>query len=125
VGFAVLEAFGRGEELHGVPGADLGDTGDDECAAAGLGILRDFNSIPNQYLSRAGSRDTAVTGSLSQQLPNPYFTADAIVRADDYSGNLLRPYPPFGNLNAVVPDGYSRYQSMRLRAERRMIGRMR
>lgn len=73
VGFAVLEAFGRGEELHGVPGADLGDTGDDEGAAAGLGILRDFNSIPNQYLSRAGSRDTAATGSLSQQLPNPYF----------------------------------------------------
>lgn len=55
----------------------------------------------------------------------PVFQADAIVHADDYSGNLLRPYPPFGNLNAVVPDGYSRYQSMRLRAERRMIGRMR
>ena len=31
--FEVLEAFGRGEELHGALGADLGDAGDDEGTA--------------------------------------------------------------------------------------------
>lgn len=85
-----------------------------------LAISRDFNSIPNQYLSRSGSRDTAVIGSLSQQLPNPYFGLAPSYTRTITRGNLLRPYPHFGNLSAVVPDGYSWYHSMQLRAERRM-----
>jgi hypothetical protein len=85
-----------------------------------LAILRDFNAIPNQYLSRSGIRDNAVIGALSQQYPNPYFGLAPSYPRTITRGNLLRPYPHFGNLSAQVPDGYSWYHSLQLRAERRM-----
>lgn len=85
-----------------------------------LAISRDFNAIPNQYLSRSGTRDNLVIGSLSQQFPNPYFGLAPSYTRTITRGNLLRPYPHFGNLSAMVPDGYSWYHSLQLRAERRM-----
>jgi hypothetical protein len=85
-----------------------------------LAIVREFNAIPNQYLSRSGTRDNAVIGSLLQQFPNPYFGLAPSYTRTITRGNLLRPYPHFGNLSAVVPDGYSWYHSFQFRAERRM-----
>ncbi len=85
-----------------------------------LGVERQFNATPARYLSTSPLRDQATINSLTQTFPSPFFGlapsyARTITRAD-----LLRPYPQFGNLSAVVTDGYSWYHSMQLRGERRM-----
>ena len=105
---------------HMLPGQVMVDAAYVANRGTRLAISRDLNSIPNQYLSRAGNRDAALIGSLSQQIPNPYFGLAPSYPRTITRGNLLRPYPQFGNLSAVVPDGYSWYHSLQLRAERRM-----
>ena len=85
-----------------------------------LGISRDFNATPIESLSKSPVRDTAVINSLSQQFTSPFFGLAPSYSRNITRANLLRPYPQFGNLSAVVPDGYSWYHSMQLRAERRM-----
>ena len=85
-----------------------------------LNILRDFNALPNQYLSTADVRDEGRIASLAQVFPNPFFGLAPSYGGTISRANLLRPYPQFGNLNSLVPDGYSWYHSMQLRGERRM-----
>jgi outer membrane receptor protein involved in Fe transport len=105
---------------HTLPGQVLVDAAYVANRGTRLAISRDFNAIPNQYLSQSGSRDNTVIGSLSQQLPNPYFGLAPSYTRTITRGNLLRPFPQFGSLSAVVPDGYSWYHSLQVRAERRM-----
>jgi hypothetical protein len=85
-----------------------------------LSISREFNAVPNAILSRSGSRDNTLIGSLSQQFPNPFFGLAPSYPRTITRANLLRPYPHFGNLSAIVPEGYSWYHSLQLRTERRM-----
>ena len=85
-----------------------------------LGITRDHNATPNQYLSKSSIRDQATINYLSQTFASPFYGLAASYGRNITRANLLRPYPHFGSLNASVPDGYSWYHSMQLRAERRM-----
>lgn len=85
-----------------------------------LSISREFNAVPNAILSRSGSRDNTLIGSLSQQFPNPFFGLAPSYPRTITRANLLRPYPHFGSLSAIVPEGYSWYHSLQLRTERRM-----
>ena len=85
-----------------------------------LGISRDFNATPSEYLRRSQVRDQALINSLSQQFTSPFFGLGPSYSRTVTRANLLRPYPQFGNLSAVVPDGYSWYHSLQLRSERRM-----
>ena len=85
-----------------------------------LGVLRNLNATPAPYLSNSPVRDQARIDSLSQIFPNPFFGLAPSYGRTATRANLLRPYPHFGNLNVQVPDGYSWYHSVQLRAERRM-----
>ncbi len=84
-----------------------------------LGVTRQLNNTPAQYLSRLPVRDTATINYLSQQFPNPFRGTNPIYGANMSRANLLRPYPQFGNVSVEQPVGYSWYHSMQLRAEKR------
>jgi Carboxypeptidase regulatory-like domain/TonB dependent receptor len=84
-----------------------------------LGVDRNLNSTPAQYLSRLGVRDQATIDFLSQQFPSPLFGTDPIFGRNISRGNLLKPYPEFGNITLNEPIGYSWYHSLQMRLEKR------
>ncbi len=85
-----------------------------------LGVLRDRNALPNQYLSNSPVRDEARIAALGQVFPNPFFGLAPSYTGTITRANLLRPYPQFNSLTAITPDGYSWYHSMQVRGERRL-----
>ena len=105
---------------HMLPGQVLIEPGYTANRGTRLGVTRDLNALPNQYLSTSAVRDEARIASLGQVFPNPFFGLAPSYTGTITRANLLRPYPQFGSLTAVVPDGYSWYHSMQLRVERRM-----
>jgi len=84
-----------------------------------LGVDRNLNPTPEQYLSRLPVRDTATINFLSQQSPNPFFGVHPIYTQNTSRGALLRPYPQFGNVTVNEPIGYSWYHSLQSRLEKR------
>jgi len=84
-----------------------------------LGMDRQLNVTPAQYLSRSPVRDQATIDFLSATFPSPFRGLDPIYGANISRANLLRPYPHFGSITAEEPIGYSWYHSMQLRAEKR------
>ena len=84
-----------------------------------LGVNRQINNTPAQYLSTRPTRDQATINYLSQLFPNPFNGTDPIYGATISRANLLRPYPHFGNITVEEPIGYSWYHSLQLRGERR------
>ena len=63
--------------------------------------------------------DKATIDFLGASFKNPFNGIDPIFGANMSRGNLLRPYPHFGNINGEQPIGYSRYHSMQNRIEKR------
>jgi len=84
---------------------------------------RQLNPIPRQYLSTSPVRDQAVIDFLSAQVPNPFYP---LLPKTSLSGTmvsrsqLLRPYPQFTGVTGDTNEGYSRYQSLQTRFEKRM-----
>ncbi|MEK7750665.1 MAG: TonB-dependent receptor, partial [Acidobacteriota bacterium] len=86
---------------------------------AHMGITRQLNNTPAQYLSRLPVRDTQTINFLSQQFPNPFRGTNVIYGANISRANLMRPYPQFSNVSVQEPVGYSWYHSLQTRAEKR------
>ena len=84
-----------------------------------LQINRRINETPNEYLSDSPFRDPATINYLSQTFPNPFRGTNPIYGANTSRGNLLKPYPQFGNIVSVEPQGYSWFHSLQTRIERR------
>ena len=84
-----------------------------------IGVDRNLNSTPAEYLSRLLVRDQRTIDFISQQFTNPFFDLDPIYTRNISRGNLLRPYPQFGNVTVNEPIGYSWYHSLRTRLEKR------
>ena len=105
---------------HMLPGQVLIEPGYTASRGTRLGVTRDLNALPNQYLSTSAVRDDGRIASLGQVFPNPFFGLAPSYTGTITRANLLRPYPQFGSLTAIVPDGYSWYHSMQLRVERRL-----
>ena len=68
-----------------------------------LPVLRQYNNIPAQYLSTSPTRDQPTINRLSQTFPNPFFGIDPIYGNTISRGQLLRPYPQFGDVAAEEP----------------------
>ncbi|MCX6602640.1 MAG: carboxypeptidase-like regulatory domain-containing protein [Acidobacteria bacterium] len=105
-----------------LPGQTLFEVGYVGSRGTRLASLRNLNATPIGALSTSPVRDQARIDSLSQTFASPFFGLAPSYGRTITRANLLRPYPHFGNLNAQVPDGYSWYHSMQVRAERRMRG---
>ncbi|MEZ5356488.1 MAG: carboxypeptidase-like regulatory domain-containing protein [Bryobacteraceae bacterium] len=84
-----------------------------------LGMDRNLNATPNQYLSTSPFRDQATINYLSQTFRNPFRGTNPIYGANTSRAALLRAYPQFGNVVVEEPIGYNWYHSLQLRAEKR------
>ncbi|MFB3829433.1 MAG: TonB-dependent receptor domain-containing protein [Bryobacteraceae bacterium] len=84
-----------------------------------VGVDRELNSTPAQYLSTKPYRDQPTIDWLSAQFPSPLRGLDPIYGANISRANLLKPYPEFGSITAEEPIGYSWYHSLQVRSERR------
>lgn len=84
-----------------------------------------LNATPRQYLSTSNVRDQAVINLLATNVTNPLrnlIPGTGSNGATINKGQLLRPFPQFGNITTVRNDASSRYHSGQLRAERRFSG---
>ncbi|MGH9659068.1 MAG: hypothetical protein ACRD96_11030, partial [Bryobacteraceae bacterium] len=84
-----------------------------------LGVDRQINNTPAQYLSTSPVRDQRTFDFLSFQTPNPFRGTNPIYGTNISRGNLLRPYPHFGNIVVEEPIGYNWYHSLQMRIEKR------
>ncbi len=77
-----------------------------------LGVQRNLNPIPRQYLSTKNECDQPVIDFLSAVVRNPFFGLPEFAGTPLASQNvarsqLLRPYPHFGDITVTEPTGYS------------------
>lgn len=85
-----------------------------------LNINRELSFTPGQYLSTSPVRDQATIDFLGRTFPNPYAGLNPIYGAVISRANLLRPYSQFSSVQLVGdPAGYSWYNSLQSRIERR------
>ena len=84
-----------------------------------IGVTRQLNNTPAEYLSRLGVRDTGVINFLSESFPNPFVGTNPIYGVNISRGSLLRPFPEFGNVAVEDPVGYAWYHALQIRSEKR------
>jgi hypothetical protein len=85
-------------------------------------VARDWNPVPNEYLSRSPVRDQAAIDFLGQQVPNPFYPLlpkTNLASTTIPRSQLLRPYPQFSGVSTNENVGYSWYHSLQVRADRR------
>lgn len=90
-----------------------------------LGVDRNLNPVPREYLSTSPVRDQATFDFLNRQVPNPFsglpeFSGTGLSGVNTGVAQLLRPYPHFGDITVTFPAGYSYYHSMQVSVEKRM-----
>jgi hypothetical protein len=84
-----------------------------------LGVVRQLNNTPAQFLSTSPRRDQRTIDFLSQQFPNPFRGTNPIYGTNISRANLLRPFPHFSGVSVNEPIGYSWYHSLQSRLEKR------
>jgi hypothetical protein len=84
-----------------------------------VGINRQLNNTPAQYLSTSPVRDAATINFLSQSFPNPFLGTNPIYTANISRANLLRPWPQFSGVSVEDPVGYTWYHALQTRLEKR------
>ncbi len=84
-----------------------------------LNVTRNVNFTPGQYLSTSPVRDQPTINFLGQNFPNPFRGTNPIFGSNISRGDLLKPFPHFGNVNIQEPIGYGWYHSLQLRLEKR------
>jgi hypothetical protein len=109
-------SFGAQRELPGqfvVEASYVGNRG------TRVGVLRQLDNTPAQYLSTLPVRDQQTIDFLSQQFPNPFFGTNPIYGTTISRGSLLRPFPQFSGVSVEQPVGYTWYHALQLRSEKR------
>jgi hypothetical protein len=87
-----------------------------------LQTSRNYDALPDQYLSTSPVRDQATIDYLSQNIPNPFaglLPGTSLNGATIPRASLLVPYPQFTSVTALDYQGYSWYHALQVRAERR------
>jgi hypothetical protein len=93
-----------------------------------IGVIRQLNNTPAQYLSTSPTRDTQTINFLNQSFPNPFFGTNPIYTANITRANLLRPWSQFASpvagspltgVGVEQPIGYSWYHALQTRIEKR------
>ena len=84
-----------------------------------LGVDRNINALPNQYLSTSPVRDQATINALSATVANPFYGLNSVYPKTIAVSDLLRPYPQFGDITETQPIGYSWYHGLQVRIEKR------
>lgn len=87
-------------------------------------VSKDYRPLPLQYLSRSPVRDQATIDYLSAQVANPFYpllpgtslSGKTVSRSYLLSSGI---YPQFAGLTGATYDGYSRYDALQVKVERR------
>jgi hypothetical protein len=86
-----------------------------------LGVNRNMNGTPLNYLSRTPFRDAATVTYLGASFPSPFYGLDPLFTSSTISREqMLRAYPHFGSVTFNDPVGYSWFHSLQSRLEKRM-----
>ena len=87
-----------------------------------LRIAKNYDALPDQYLSTLPVRDQATINRLTSQVANPFYP---MLPGTGFSGTtvsvaqLLLPFPQFTSMTSTTSQGYSWYHSMQAVVERR------
>ena len=87
-----------------------------------LQVNREFNAVPEQYLSKLATRDQDVINLLGAQEANPYYPLPPRTNLASTTvprNQLPRPYPQFTSVTANQNIGHTWYHSAQVRVERR------
>ncbi|HCC58875.1 MAG TPA: hypothetical protein DEQ47_16765 [Solibacterales bacterium] len=90
--------------------------------STGLLVGKNYNGLPDQYLSTLPVRDQSVINRLSQQVTNPFYPllpGTALAGRTVSVSQLLLPFPQFTNMSSTTNQGYSWYHSLQAMVERR------
>jgi hypothetical protein len=90
-----------------------------------LRATQDLDPIPRQYFSTLPARDQSTINLLSAQVANPFYPLlprTNLAATTVATSQLLKPYPQFSGLTAVMNSGFSWYHSLQVRAEKRLSG---
>ena len=85
-------------------------------------LTRNFDALPDQYLSTAPARDQTTINLLTAAVPNPFYP---LLPGTGLSGTtvarsqLLSPYPEFTGVSVPTNQGYSFYNGLQVRYEKR------
>lgn len=88
-------------------------------------VNRNINVTPQKYLSLSPSRDTVRLNYLTANVPNPFKGLLPASAGSSFTGNniarerLMRPFPQFDQVNTTTNDGYSSYNGLQIRVDRR------
>ncbi|MDZ7639971.1 MAG: TonB-dependent receptor [Bryobacterales bacterium] len=117
-GYMQRYSFGFQQQL---PGGILVDTSYVGNRGTKLTVDRDYNAIPNSWLSTTGVRDDVTNNFLTFQVNNPFFPLPGTNLAGNKinRSQLLRPFPQFTGVTSSEPIGYSWYHSLQFTTERR------
>ena len=85
-----------------------------------LGVNRDLNADPRQYLSTSPTRDAATITKLTGLVASPFYGLNSIYGSNMSRISLLRPYPEFGAVTMIdQPIGYTWYHGLQTDFEKR------
>jgi hypothetical protein len=90
-----------------------------------LGLSRNINAVPAQYLSTSRERDNTTINFLGAQVRNPFFgiadfAGTGLAGQNVARSQLLRPFPHFQDITVGESSGYSWYHSMQVGVEKRL-----
>jgi hypothetical protein len=99
---------------------EVGYTGDHSIK---LEIPRNMDALPNSYLSTSPTRDQTTINYLTANIANPFaglVSGQPLNTATISRSQLLVPYAQFTGMTMNDPQGYSRYNALQVRVERRL-----
>lgn len=105
-----------------LPGQFLLEAGYSGSRSLKLRTAREINGVPNEYLSTSLMRDQDTINFLTANIPNPFaglLPGTGLNGATISRNQLLKSYPQFPNINMLDYQGYSWYNSLQMRLERR------
>lgn len=86
-------------------------------------VTRDWNAIPNNFLSTSPTRDNATNGRLTANYPNPFqgiVVPGTTMNTANITGNqLVKPFPQFTGLTGRDTAGVSNYNGLQVSAQKR------
>jgi hypothetical protein len=92
--------------------------------STGLRITKNYNGLPNHYLSTLPVRDQVNINRLAARVSNPFYpilpdTSTNLIGQTAPVSQLLLPFPQFTGVTTTSSQGYSWYHSMQVFADRR------
>ena len=90
-----------------------------------LGMSRNFDALPEKYLSKSPVRDQATINLLTSQVANPFyglpeFNGTPLQGRTVARQQLLLPMPQFSGVSGTISDGFSWYHAAAMRVEKRL-----